>query len=106
MEDYRKEEAYLRARLRTEKLKKFYSHLGTYVILFFALHSFKVVRRVGAGHDFLDVLSELSIGSFWWYWAIGLLIHAASVFLPNVIFGPKWEAQKMKEYMDKEKNNF
>lgn len=106
MEDFRKEEAYLRAKLKTEKLKKFYSHLGTFAILFIALHGYKIIRRVSAGHDFFDVLAEMSIGSLWWYWAIALLLHAAQVFLPNILFGADWEARKMKEYMDNDKNNY
>jgi hypothetical protein len=39
------------------------------------------------------------------FWGIGLLAHALSVFMPSMIMGKNWEERKIKELMDREKNN-
>ena len=39
------------------------------------------------------------------YWGIGLVAHGATVFVPNFAFGKEWEDKKMKQFMEKEKNN-
>jgi hypothetical protein len=36
---------------------------------------------------------------------IGLAAHGLSVFLPSLIMGKDWEEKKIKELMEKEKNN-
>jgi predicted RND superfamily exporter protein len=39
------------------------------------------------------------------FWGIGLAAHGLSVFLPSLIMGKDWEEKKIKELMEKEKNN-
>ena len=39
------------------------------------------------------------------FWGIGLLAHGLTVFVPNWIMGQNWEERKIKEFMEKEKNN-
>ena len=39
------------------------------------------------------------------FWGIGLLAHGLSVFLPGMILGNNWEERKIRELMEKEKNN-
>ena len=39
------------------------------------------------------------------FWGIGLLAHGLSVFLPGMILGNNWEERKIKELMEKDKNN-
>ena len=39
------------------------------------------------------------------FWGLGLLAHALSVFLPDFIMGQNWEERKIKEFMEKEKAN-
>ena len=39
------------------------------------------------------------------FWGIGILAHGLSVFLPNMILGNNWEERKIKELMEKEKQN-
>jgi hypothetical protein len=39
------------------------------------------------------------------FWGIGLMAHALSVFLPSMIIGKDWEERKIKQLMEKEKQN-
>jgi len=38
------------------------------------------------------------------FWGIGLLVHGLSVFGRNLLFNSDWEEKKIKELMDKDKN--
>ncbi|MFO7672609.1 MAG: 2TM domain-containing protein [Lutibacter sp.] len=37
---------------------------------------------------------------------MGLVFHALGAFNHNLLFGKNWEDRKIKEFMDKEKNNY
>ncbi len=39
------------------------------------------------------------------FWGIGLLSHALSVFGPNLFLGKDWEDKKIKQLMEKENSN-
>ena len=94
--EFEKEEAYLRAKKKLEKLVGFYWHLAVYIII----NIFLIV-----------VISTNSGESFWhfstfataFFWGIGLMFHFLGVFGPDFLFGKNWEEKKMKEFMDKEK---
>ncbi|MBT8204046.1 MAG: 2TM domain-containing protein [Eudoraea sp.] len=90
MEDFNKENKYIRAKERVEQLKKFYGNLTSYVI----------------------VISGLAVLNYWidgwrymWFlwaafgWGIGLFFHAIRTFNLNPFFGKDWEERKIKEYM-------
>ena len=44
--------------------------------------------------------------NFWgsFFWGIGLASHGLSVFLPNFFLGKNWEEKKIREIMEKNKN--
>lgn len=98
--EFEKEEAYLRAKKKLEKLVGFYWHLAVYVIINIVL-----ITIIGVNRD---------DGEFWsfgtfataFFWGIGLAFHFLGVFGPNFIFGKNWEERKMKEFMDKEKEEY
>jgi 2TM domain len=48
---------------------------------------------------------ELRQFSTAFFWGIGLAAHGLSVFMPTMILGKDWEDKKIKELMEKEKNN-
>ncbi len=90
MEDFNKENKYIRAKERVEQLKKFYGNLTSYVI----------------------VISGLAVLNYWidgwrymWFlwaafgWGIGLFFHAIRTFNLNPFFGKDWEERKIKEFM-------
>ena len=93
MEDFSKENKYIRAKERVEQLKKFYGNLTSYVI----------------------VISGLAVLNYWidgwrymWFlwaafgWGIGLFFHAIRTFNLNPFFGKGWEERKIKEFMKEE----
>jgi len=84
---------YERAKKRVEELKGFYGHLIAYIIVI----------------TFFAVVNFLTYPGFWWFliiaffWGIGLVSHAASIFLKGRVFSKDWEERKIKKYMEEEK---
>lgn len=92
-ERFYKEEAYLRAKKKLDKLVGFYWHLAVYIIV----NAFLI--------GVITYYSSQSFFSFGtWataiFWGIGLLFHFLSVFGPGMLFGKNWEKRKIKEFMD------
>ncbi len=84
------------AKERVKKIKSFYGHLAAYVIVNIVI-IFINISDLKAGETYFQ-LKNFSTAFFW---GIGLMAHAGSVFVPNWIFGQNWEKRKMKELMDK-----
>jgi len=97
--DFAKEEAYMRAKKKLEKLVGFYWHLAVYIIV----NAFIIIL--------ITVNSSQSFFSFgtWataFFWGIGLLFHFLGVFGPGFMFGKDWEERKIKEFMDRDRSNW
>lgn len=84
---------YLKAKERVKKIKGFYVHATVFVMV----NLFIIAGNVQSG----ETLSNMD--NYWTaiFWGAGLLVHAATVFLPNVYLGKDWEERKTKELMDK-----
>jgi hypothetical protein len=91
---------YQEAVKRVKKIKGFYTHLAVYVVINIALLIMKF-QNLDEGESFFR-LRNFSTALFW---GIGLVAHCLSVFLPSFIMTNNWEEKKIKELMDKEKNN-
>ena len=84
-----KQESYLNARKRLDKLKEFYISLIAYVIVipFLAFINFRTFSGV----------------QWFWFpmigWGLGLVFQALEVFGKNKYFGKAWEERKIKEFM-------
>ncbi|ETN96011.1 2TM domain-containing protein [Zhouia amylolytica] len=97
MENNQDKELYYRAKKRLDKLKGFYGHLTSYVII-----NIFIIILIGVNNT----------GDFWtfgtfatpFFWGIGLAFHALSVFGINSILGKDWEQKKIMEFMNQEKN--
>ena len=90
MEDFSKENKYIRAKERVEELKKFYGNLTSYII---------VISGLGVLNYWIDGWRYM-----WFLWAafgwgIGLFFHAIRTFNLNPFFGKDWEERKIKEFM-------
>lgn len=91
---------YQQALKRVKKIKGFYSHLLVYIVINTML---LVVNYNNSGDN----------DNFWrWqtfntvlFWGIGIVAHGLSVFLPSFMMGKDWEEKKIKELMEKEKQN-
>lgn len=94
----RHEEAYLRAKKKVEKIVGFYWHLASYIIINIVI-IFIIVYYGGS-------LRSFGTYSTAFFWGIGLLFHGLGVFGPDFLFGKQWEAKKIKEFMDKDKQDW
>ncbi len=86
---------YLEAKKRVKSLKGFYIHFAVYILV----NIFLIANNMKKTNDLTN------IENYWTaiFWGIGLIGHASSIFLPNLIFGRDWEQRKIKELMDKNK---
>ena len=88
-----------RATKRVKAIKGFYKHLIAYVLVntfLLTLKYFKLEKE--------EVFFEFSTFSTLFFWGIGLVFHAVSVFGKNVFLGQDWEEKKINEYMNNNKN--
>ena len=95
MDNFDKENKYIKAKEKVEEIKKFYSNLTSYII---------VITGLGALNYYTD---GWQYPWFLWPafgWGIGIVFHAAKAFDWNPFFNKDWEKRKIKEYMDKDKD--
>ena len=91
---------YQRARRQVERLRGFYGHLFAYI----AVNAMIVVynyTNLKPGESYFQFKNFFTAT----FWGIGLAAHAFTVFLPRVNFIRKWEDNKIKELMDKQKDH-
>lgn len=84
---------------RVKRIKGFYTHALVYVVINIMIvivnvQNLKEGQSYFQWHNFFTAI----------FWGIGLFAHFLSVFLPNFILGNDWESKKIKELMEKEKN--
>lgn len=91
---------YQEAAKRVKRIKGFYTHALIYIVINIAIILSKMTHHDNGSWSF-----ELKDFSTALFWGIGLLGHGLSVFIPGIILGQDWEARKIKELMEKEKNN-
>ena len=99
MENY-DEIKYQEAAKRVKTIKGFYTHLTVYIVVNIMIIIVNV-QNLDEGESFFK-FKTFSTALFW---GVGLAAHGLSVFLPSLIMGKDWEEKKIKELMEKEKNN-
>jgi len=97
--DFRKEEAYLRAKKKVDKLIGFYWHLAVYVVV----NIFLILLIALNSNEGFSGFGPYATAAFW---GIGLAFHFIGVFGPDFFFGKDWETKKVEEFMDKERKNW
>jgi len=97
--NYFKEDAYIRAKKKVDSIKGFYWHFAVY----FVVNIFIVTLIVSNSGVELFSFAALSTPLFW---GIGLLFHFLGVFGSDILFGSGWEKRKIKEFMDKDLQNW
>lgn len=95
--DFRKEEAYMRAKKKVDSLMGFYWHFAVYVVVNVFLI---ILIGVNAGFGGFGPYATAT------FWGIGLLFHFLGVFGTDFFFGKDWEKRKVKEFMDRERQNW
>ena len=97
--NFRKEEAYLRAKKKVDAIIVFYWHLAVYVVVNIFLI---ILIGINSGQGFTG-FGPYATATFW---GIGLTFHFLGVFGPNFFFGKDWESKKIDEYMEKERQRW
>ncbi|MNX34378.1 hypothetical protein D3C86_646220 [compost metagenome] len=104
-QEFNNDERFEMAYKKVKRIKGFYSHLKIYIIVNIIIIISNLNRDfVGFRFQQNDLL-DLHTYSTAFYWGIALLIHAFTVFGPDIFFNGDWEQKKIQKYMDKEASN-
>ena len=98
-QNFSREEAYLRAKKKLDKIVGFYWHLAIYI----AVNTFLVIL---IGSNTSEGYFSFAAFSTAIFWGIGLLFHFLGVYGPDFLFGKNWEERKIREFMDKDKQSW
>lgn len=95
---------YNRAKKKMEEIKGFYTHLTVYLVI----NSLLFLLRLGVFQNgFANIeIPDWSYLTTPFFWGIGLLFHGLYVFQDRLQFFKDWEERKIKEYMDKDEEDF
>jgi hypothetical protein len=80
---------------KVKKIKGFYSHLITYLVVCSIIIVLKI-KKVDPGENIWHAFYVP------FFWGIGLFFHALRVFDVFPFLGKKWEEKKIQELMDNE----
>jgi len=97
--DFRREEAYLRAKKRVEAMIGFYWHLAVYIVI-------NVFLILLIGFNSSEGFSGFGPYATAFFWGIGLFFHFIGVFGFGFVFGKNWEQRKIEEFMEKDRQNW
>ena len=105
--EYNKEEKYIRAKKKVERIKGFYRHLTVFLGFNIFLILFKMMGIIGEGKSFWSALTDTQALFTWIPWGIGLTIHGIVVFEVFTFFvGKDWEEKKIQQFMDKDRDEY
>lgn len=93
--NYKEEDRYYQAKKKVENIKGFYVNLTSYIGVNIVL-------------IFINLYTTPKHLWFYWplmWWGIGVLFHGLKVFEVFPVFGKGWEERKIREIMEKEKEN-
>jgi len=85
---------------RVKRIKGFYIHALVYVLV----NAFIIISSFNRSEIGTEVFFKWGTYSTAFFWGIGLLAHGLSVFGRDLFFGDDWEERKIKEFMEKDKN--
>ena len=100
-----RDQVFLKAKRRVEKLRKFYNHLAVYIVINGLISAFKIIRNLRNGESFKEAFFDINFSGIWLLWGIGLTIHAFAVFVLPLFVGHNWEEEKIKQFMEEENKN-
>lgn len=91
------------AKKKVKDIKGFYTHLTVYLLV----NLFLVVAQMGLfSGSFRIGMPEWSYLTTPFFWGIGLLFHGLHVFKDQVPLFKNWEQRKIREFMEKEEQEF
>ena len=90
-----------RAMQHVKKIKGFYTHVLIYILVNLVIVIINI-QNLEPGESYFQLQNFITLS----LWGMAIIIHALTVFLPSFILGSNWEARKIKEFMEKEKNSW
>jgi len=102
MEKHIDNHRYNRAKKRVEKIKSFYWHFASYLIVNIFMSCGKIISDLDERKTFIEAFFDFGTFSLWFFWGIGIFFHAFELFGKQLIFGEKWKQRKIQEFMKKE----
>lgn len=93
--NFNEEDKYYLAKKKVENIKGFYSNLTSFIGVNIVL-------------IFINLYTTPHHLWFYWpllWWGVGVLFHGLKVFEVFPVLGKGWEERKIRELMDKEKEN-
>ncbi len=97
-EDYKEYDKYIKAKKKVDEIKGFYIHLTVYLVV----NAILIIPILKYSNGNISIWSFSTA----FFWGIGLLYHAFSVFGKNAFFSEDWEERKIKELMEKDKREY
>jgi hypothetical protein len=104
-QEFTNDDSFNAAYRKVKKIKGFYSHLRIYLIVNVIIIVSNLNRDFIGDYFHLNGLFDWHTYSTAIYWGIALLIHAFTVFGPDIFFNKDWEEKKIQKYMNKEQAN-
>ena len=104
-QEFNNDESFEIAYKKVKRIKGFYSHLKIYIVVNILIIISNLNRDFVGFRFHEDGLLNWHTYSTAFYWGIALLIHAFTVFGPDIFFNGDWEQRKIQKYMDKEASN-
>lgn len=104
-QEFSTDESYNAAYRKVKKIKGFYSHLKVYIVVNIIIIVSNLNRDIFGHNIHENGLFDWHTYSTAFYWGIAILIHAFSVFGPDVFFNKDWEQKKIQKYMDRDAQN-
>jgi hypothetical protein len=93
---------FIKAKNKVEKLKRFYTHLGVYLVINTVFTVLKIIRNLDNGETFNEAFFDFGSIITWLTWGIALSLHAFSVFGIPFILSDDWEERKIEKFMNEE----
>ena len=107
MQDFKKEQSYIRAKKRVKDIKGFYIHAIVFVLVNIFISSIIIFGITSSGDSFSYAITNFGVYSTWIFWGIGLFFHWLGVFgVKSFGLGKDWEERKIREYMDDDEDNY
>lgn len=102
--NYNKEQRYIQAKKRVEKISKFYKHLSVYLVVNLFLSTIFIINDIKDGDTFNEAFFNLGNYKIAMYWGIGIVVQAIGTFGLPMFFSKDWEERKLQEYLREEEN--
>ena len=102
--EFTKEQKYILARKRVEKISKFYKHLATYIIINIFLIVIFIAGDMNDGDTFKEALLDYHNYKICLYWGIAIVFQALNIYGLTLFMNKDWEEKKIEKYMKEQDN--